>query len=117
MKKIIVVDDEPDIIYSIKVGLGNDFEIIESNSGRQLFQILESCIPDLVLLDIMIPDMNGWQILKRLKENEKLKNIPIIIITARTDKTAENAGRFYAEGYFEKPFTIEDLKGSISKIL
>jgi CheY-like chemotaxis protein len=117
LKKIIVVDDEPDVIYSIKEGLGNDFEIIEANSGKQLFKKLESKIPDLILLDIMMPEMNGWQVLKKLKENESLKNIPVIIISARKDKTAKNAGCFYAEEYIEKPFSINDIKESIFKIL
>ena len=117
MKKIIVVDDEPDVIYSIKEGLGTDFEITGVDSGKQLFQKLETFIPDLVLLDIMMPEMNGWQILKRLKENERLKNIPVIIISARKDKTAKNAGSFYAEDYIEKPFTISEVKEKINKII
>ena len=117
MKKIIVVDDEPDVIYSIKEGLGTDFEITGVDSGKQLFQKLETFIPDLVLLDIMMPEMNGWQVLKKLKESEKLKNIPVIIISARKDKTAKNAGCFYAEDYIEKPFTINDIKETITKTL
>jgi CheY-like chemotaxis protein len=117
MKKIIVVDDEPDVIYSIKEGLKNNFEIIGADSGKQLFQKLESNFPDLILLDIMMPEMNGWQVLKRLKESDSLKNIPVIIISARKDKTARNAGRFYAEDYIEKPFAINDVKDIINKIL
>jgi two-component system alkaline phosphatase synthesis response regulator PhoP len=117
MKKIIVVDNCPDVIYSIKEGLKNDFEIIGAHSGIQLFKTLESNIPDLVLLDIMMPEMNGWQVLKRLKENEKLKNIPVIIISVRKDITAKNAGSFYAENYIEKPFTINEVKEKINKLL
>jgi len=60
MKKIIVVDDEPDVIRSIKEGLRNDFEIIGADSGKQLFKTLESSTPDLILLDIMMPEMSGW---------------------------------------------------------
>ena len=59
MKKIIIVDDEPDVIYSIKEGLKNDFEIIGVNSGKHFFQTLESNIPDIILLDIMMP-RNEW---------------------------------------------------------
>ena len=117
MKRIIIVDDEPDVIYSIKEGLGTDFEITGADSGKQLFQTLESIVPDLVLLDIMMPEMNGWQVLKRLKESEKLKNIPVIIISARKDKTAKNAGCFYAEDYIEKPFAINEVKEKINKII
>ena len=71
MKKIIIVDDEPDVIYSIKEGLENDFEIKGTTSGKQLFQTLELYTPDIILLDIMMPEMNGWEIIKKLKENEK----------------------------------------------
>ena len=116
MKKIIIVDDEPDVIYSIKEGLGNNYNIKSSTNGKQLFEILESYTPDLILLDIMMPEMNGWQIIKKLKQNEKMKNIPIIIITARKDKIAEKAGRFYAEDFIEKPFSMIDLKNRIEKI-
>jgi putative two-component system response regulator len=117
MKKIIVVDDEPDVIYSIKEGLKDNFEILGVNSGKQLFQTLETGVPDLILLDIMMPEMNGWQVLKRLKESERLKNIPVVIISARTDKTAKKAGSFYAEDYIEKPFSTNDVKEIINKLL
>ena len=117
MKKIIILDDEPDVIYSIKEGLKNDFEIIGVNSGKHFFQTLESNIPDIILLDIMMPEMNGWQVIKRLKESERLKNIPVIIISARTDKIAKKAGNFYADDYIEKPFTIKNVKEKINKIL
>ena len=65
MKKIIIVDDEPDVIYSIKEGLENDFEIKGTTSGKQFFQTLESYMPDIILLDIMMPEMNGWEIIKK----------------------------------------------------
>ena len=117
MKKIIVVDDEPDVIFSIKEGLKNNFEIIGANDGKQLFRRLESVIPDLILLDIMMPEMNGWQVLERLRDSDRLKNIPVVIISARTDETAKKAGSFFAKEFIEKPFVINDLKEIINKIL
>ena len=117
MKKIIIVDDEPDVIFSINELLGNDFEIIGLKSGKELFKTLEFNIPDLILLDIMMPEMNGWQIIKKLKKNQRLKNIPVIIVSARKDKTAKNAGFFYADDYIEKPFSMIELKEAINKIL
>lgn len=117
MKKIIIVDDKADIIYSLKEGLKKDFEIIGLNSGKKLLKTLETKIPHLILLDIMMPEMNGWQILKIMKENNKLKDIPVIIVSVRTDATAKNAGNFYADDYIEKPFTISEVKEKINKLI
>jgi len=61
--------------------------------------------------------MSGWEVLKRLKENPSWENIPIIFLTARTDRVAEEAGGFLAEDYIEKPFKVRDLKERIDKIL
>ncbi len=64
-----------------------------------------------------MPEMNGWEVIKRLKENDRLKNIPIIIITARSDETTPFFGNFFADDFIEKPFSINDLKKSIDKLL
>ena len=116
MKKIMVVDDDPNIVYSIKNGLCDEYEIMIAESGKQFFNQLEIEIPDIILLDIIMPEMSGWKIIEKLKENEKWANIPIVLITGRKDKVVENAGRFYAEDFIEKPFTLTDLKNSIDKI-
>jgi two-component system alkaline phosphatase synthesis response regulator PhoP len=117
MKKIIVVDDDPDIIFSIKEVLENDFEIISADSGKQLFKTLETNIPDLILLDIMMPEMSGWEVINKIRDNPKWNQIPIIIVSARDDPTAKNAGSFYAEDYILKPFLANELKESINKVL
>ncbi len=117
MKKIIVVDDEPDVIRSIKEGLRNDFEIKGADSGKQLFKTLESSTPDLILLDIMMPEMSGWETFNKLKGNASWGKIPVVFITARTDRIAKNAGGFLGDDYIEKPFDADYLKGRIDKIL
>ncbi|MCD6237175.1 MAG: response regulator [Thermoplasmata archaeon] len=120
-KKIMVVDDNPDVVYSIKEGLealDPEFEIIGAESGRECLQLLkENKVPDLIILDIMMPELSGWETFNRLKENPEWKNIPVVFLTARTDETAERAGRFLGEDYIEKPFQTEDLKKRINKIL
>lgn len=120
-KKIMVVDDEPDQILAIKLtleDLSDKYEVIGANSGMQCLELLENNqIPDLILLDIMMPQMNGWETLYRLKENQLWKNIPVVFLTARTDKAAKNAGGFLGEDYIEKPYNIEDLKKRIDKAL
>ena len=121
MKKIMIVDDESDQIYVIKKSLekaGGKYEIIPANSGAQCLEFLEkNQIPDLIILDIMMPEMSGWIVFDKLKGNNTWEKIPIIFLTARTDKIAENAGGFLGNDFIEKPFDTKDLKSRIDKIL
>ena len=121
LKKIMIVDDEPDQIFTIKTVLENEkenFEVISANSGMECIQKLnENVNPELIILDIMMPEMSGWEVLKIIRENQEWKNIPVLFLTARTDETAENAGRFLADDFIKKPFDISELLKSIDKIL
>ncbi len=117
MKKILVVDDNPEILYAIKQGFFTEYEIKTAESGKKCFRHLESEIPDLIILDIMMPDMNGWEVIKRLKDSQRWKDIPIIIITARTDDIVKKAGEFYGDDFIEKPFLTNDLKRRIDNLL
>jgi two-component system sensor histidine kinase/response regulator len=121
MKTIMVVDDEPDQIFTVKNVLessGGKYEVIGVNSGMQCLELLkDNRIPDLILLDIMMPEMSGWQVFYRLKENSSWKNIPVIFLTARKDEMAKGAGDFLGDDYIEKPFNREDLKKRIDYFL
>jgi CheY-like chemotaxis protein len=121
MKKVLMVDDEADQIFTIKTALEttcpDEYEILEANSGEKCLQILQSITPDLILLDIMMPEMSGWELFDKIKDNPQWKQIPIIFLTARTDRIAENAGEFLGEDFIEKPVEIEELKRRIDKIL
>ena len=121
VKKILTVDDEPDVMYTVKYGLeglDSNFEVTMVTTGKKCFEILENNErPDIILLDIMMPDMSGWEILKKIKEHPTWKSIPVIFLTARTDRVAKNAGGFLAEDYIEKPFKIPELKHRIDKVL
>ena len=68
MKKVMIVDDDSDVVYSIKEALYTDFEIISAESGKQCLKILETKIPDIIILDIMMPDMSGWKTFDKIKE-------------------------------------------------
>jgi len=90
MKKIMIVDDEKDQIFSVKTSFEtaypNKYEIIGAESGKKCFELLEKkIIPDLILLDIMMPTMNGWEVFDKLRASQKYKNIPVIFLTARSD--------------------------------
>ena len=121
MKKIMVVDDEPDHTRTVKQvleGSSDKYEVICAGSGMQCLQLLkDNQIPDLILLDIIMPGMSGWETFQKLKENPSWRSIPVVFFTARTDKFAEDAGSFLAVDYIKKPYEIEDLKKRIDKIL
>jgi len=120
-RKILTVDDKLDVTITIKHGLEKiDPEIVVQavTSGAKCFEFLENEeTPDLILLDIMMPDMTGWEVLKKLKSHDDWKKIPVIFLTARTDQAAIQAGSFLADDYIEKPFQIQDLYNRIDNIL
>ena len=120
MKKIMVVDDNPDIRESVKYALEyyTDYEVICVESGNRCYELLrKNNLPDLILLDIMMPGMSGWMLSDRIRENPLWKDIPIVFLTARLDKFAEDLVRKLSSDFIKKPFDIEDLKKRIDKIL
>lgn len=120
-KKILVVDDEPDVASTVEFNLkesDDEYEVTCVNSGKKCLELLEkNQIPDLILLDIMMPEMNGWEVFNKIKENQVWAKIPIIFLTARIDRTAENAGSFLGDDYIEKPYDPADLKKRIGNVL
>ena len=119
-KKILVVDDEPDQIYSLKLVLeyNGRFEVISAKNGEECIRLLgKKNLPDLILLDVMMPKMSGWEVLKHLKSNAEWKDIPVIIITALTGKDNGSEGRFIPDDYIEKPYDVEDLKKRVYNVL
>ena len=123
IKKIIfVVDDNEMITLSIKQVLEynnpGDYEVVCIEDGGKCLELLKmDHIPDLILLDIMMPGMSGWMLSDRIRENPIWKNIPVVFLTARTDNFAKKASITVCKDYIEKPFDIKDLKKRINKIL
>ena len=122
MKKIMLVDDEKDQIFSVKSGFeelyAKEYEIIPAESGKKCFELLEKNVkPDLILLDIMMPSMDGWEVFDKLRASQLWKSIPVIFLTARSDALAANAGALIADDYIEKPIDIDELKTRIDNVL
>ncbi len=121
VKKIFIVDDEDSIRYTVKTGIegmDSNYQMIGLESGLKCLQMLqEDHLPDLILLDIMMPEMSGWETYKQIQQNMKWRDIPVIFITARTDRYAREAGEFFGDDYIEKPFEIPELKKRIDKVL
>ncbi len=121
MKKIMIVDDEPGLIFSIKCALENfseEYKVIGAESGRECFDLLKNGqMPDLIILDIMMPEMNGWDVFTKLKENPEWMEIPVVFLTAKVDSYSKGFGKMAAAEYIEKPCDIKNLEKRIDKIL
>ncbi|MFE3845626.1 PleD family two-component system response regulator [Thermoplasmatota archaeon] len=120
MKKIFVVDDEQDLLFTVKQVLefyNKDYRVTTIDSGKRLFELLKEDTPDLILLDIMMPDINGWGIFKKLKSNPKWKKMPIIFISSVADDTSKRTANTIADDFIEKPFEAEILQRKIKYFL
>ena len=120
-KRVLIVDDEPDILLTVEHGLidlDENYHIVGVPCGEDCIKFLQrNQMPDVILLDIMMPEMSGWETFDKIKENSSWKQIPIVFLTGRTDRIALNAGRFLGDDYIEKPFEIADLKKRIDALL
>lgn len=123
-KKIFIIDDEWEIIDMVKMMLGTEkYEIMEAYGGEIALEMLndlsEKELPDLILLDIMMHPMNGWETLKRIKRNEKLKKIPVSMLTLvpLSPETMEKEDIESIENYITKPFTREELLRKINEVI
>ncbi|MEM0466530.1 MAG: response regulator [Candidatus Thermoplasmatota archaeon] len=118
-KKILVVDDNKDILELIKNGiehLNMLYEVTAVSNGKECLNLLQSRYrPDIIFLDIMMPEMNGWEVFTKIKEHSSWNSIPIIFISARADPFSKGFGRIPAVDFIEKPFSISDLKRLIDK--
>ncbi|MQY60562.1 response regulator [bacterium] len=119
-KKILIIDDEEDFCYFVKKNLEaiSNFEIITATKGKKGLQIARKRKPDLILLDIMMPGIDGLEVLKRLKKSENTQNIPVIMLTAKDeDESKIKALGSFCDDYIVKPVENVVLKGKIHKVL
>ncbi len=119
-KKILIIDDEEDFCFFVKKNLEaiSNYEIIVANKGKKGIQIARKEKPDLILLDIMMPGIDGFEVLKRLKANEKAQDISVIMLTAKDeDESKIKASGLYCEDYLVKPVEKLVLRAKIQKVL
>lgn len=119
-RKIVCVEDEPDMIDLVKLILERqNFEVIGAMGGKEGIELIRQEKPDLVLLDLMMPDMDGWEVYRQVRADYRLKDIPIIVVTAKAQSIDKVLGLHIAkvEDYVTKPFGPQDLLWSIEKVL
>lgn len=118
-KHILVVDDEKNIVELIKMNLERSgFNVTACYNGEDAIKLATTQIPDLILLDLMLPDLDGFEVFRRIRLNEKTKNISIIMVTARSEETDKVIGfGLGADDYITKPFGVRELEARIKNAL
>jgi two-component system, OmpR family, response regulator VicR len=120
LKCILCIEDEPEMIDLIRLILGRrGFEVKGANGGVEGLQMIRQEMPDLVLLDLMMPDMDGWEVYQQMKADERTKGIPVIVVTAKAQSIDKVLGLHIAkvDDYIAKPFSPQDLMNSVEKVL
>ncbi len=119
MKKILIVDDEQDIVESLKFVLeGNDYTCYCAYNGEDGLNMARELMPDLLILDVMMPRINGYKISRLLKFDSKYKDIPILMITARSQEEDKLIGEETgADEYITKPFDLDEVLEIVNKYL
>lgn len=119
MKKVMLVDDDEGVVYTAARMLKTEgLEVIPALSGEECLRKLKAIKPDCIILDIMMPDMDGWVVLKKIKEDKALASIPVLILTAKPASMDALRGigtKGYAD-YLMKPFTKDELLKSLGKV-
>lgn len=115
---VLIVEDEDDIRNYLLTELGNHFRVLSCSNGKEAMEIIMSHMPDLVLSDIMMPEINGITLLKKLKQNIKTNHIPVILLTAKNSEKDYIEGlSLGADAYIAKPFNLEILITTIENLI
>lgn len=118
--KIIVIEDESEMIDLISMILQREgYKVYGASSGLQGLILVEDVQPDLILLDLMMPDMDGWEVYQRLKADPRTHSVPVIVVTARSQSIDKVLGLSIAkvDDYLTKPFSPADLLESVNRTL
>ncbi len=115
MLKILLVEDDPDILDNLKTFLENEgFEIVTAENGDLALKLLKSITPDLIISDIMMPIVDGYELLKKIKNNIRLDSIPFIVLTAKSDIVSfRKVMDIGADDYLIKPFDFQEVMDTI----
>jgi DNA-binding response OmpR family regulator len=120
LRKIVCVEDEPEMIDLMQLILNRKgFEVIGAHGGIEGLETIRSVKPDLVLLDLMMPEVDGWQVYQQLKADEDTANIPVIVVTAKAQNIDKVLGLHIAkvDDYISKPFSLQELVDRVEKVL
>jgi two-component system response regulator VicR len=119
-KRVVCIEDEPEMIDLVRLILGRKgFNVIGANGGIEGLETVRREKPDLVLLDLMMPDMDGWEVYQQMKADIVLREIPVVVVTAKAQSIDKVLGLHIAkvDDYITKPFGPQELLESVEKII
>ncbi len=119
-KRVLCIEDEQEMIDLIKLILERrGFEVLGGVGGMEGLEVIRREKPDLILLDLMMPEIDGWEVYRQMKADEQLKDIPVIVVTAKAQSIDKVLGLHIAkvDDYVTKPFGPQELLKSINKVL
>lgn len=119
-KRVLCIEDHPEMIELIRLILGREgFEVEGAVGGREGLKAMKTNPPDLVLLDLMMPDIDGWEVYRQIRAKDELKNIPVIAVTAKAQGIDRVLGLHIAgmDDFITKPFGPKDLISSVERVL
>ena len=115
-KKVLIIDDEPDLLVLVSHGLTKKgYEVFCGQDGREALALTAQLLPDLIIIDACLPMINGYEIARILKNDEKFKHIPIFLISTGAEDLRRRTEESGAEAYFTKPFKLEELVNLANK--
>jgi DNA-binding response OmpR family regulator len=120
VRRVVYIEDEQEMIDLVKLILSRKhFEVLGAGGGREGLDLVRRTLPDLVLLDLMMPDMDGWDVYQQLKADDMTKAIPVIVVTAKAQNIDKVLGLHIAkvDDYIPKPFSPKDLVDSLESVL
>lgn len=119
MKKIVIADDEHKIVMTLEYAFKRaGYEIFIARDGAEVLDLLQKEIPDLILLDVMMPNVDGFTTLEEIKKNEAYKNVKVIFLSAKTgEKDIQKGLSLGADAYVTKPYSIKKLQEKVAEIL
>ena len=120
LKKVVCIEDELEMIELVKLILGrNKFEVTGAVGGHEGLEKISEIKPDLVLLDLMMPEMDGWEVYQKMKASEDMRDIPVIVVTAKAQSIDRVLGLHIArvDDYITKPFGPQELLDSVERVI
>ena len=118
-QRILVLEDDPDVCNSIKATLGRSgYQVDYAYHAKEAWRVLHRTKPDLLILDITLPEVNGWEFARRIRSDTAIANLPIVVITSSAGMTLRWAGRVYGVSAFvDKPIKRYELDAAVQKAL
>jgi two-component system response regulator VicR len=119
-RQVVYIEDEPEMVDLVRLILRRKhYEVFGAGGGREGLDLVRKILPDVILLDLMMPDMDGWEVYQQLKADEATRAIPVIVVTAKAQSIDKVLGLHIAkvDDYISKPFSPKELVDSLEKVL